>query len=385
MSRHLVLYVAALAVAGALASAAPARPHELGSGRAEVYLQRDGAFRIDLQLDPDLTLQRLQLAAGQPLTPGLADEPLRAALLARREALLGTVTITAGEAPLRTSFEYVAAPARTPTSAAPSTAAAPATQPAPPPGRREATVRLAGRLPNPAAELRLSWSLPASRYALVVHRAGESGELETHWVEPGDASPPLRPAAAAPSRLAVVRQYLALGFTHILPGGLDHVLFVLGIFLFAARVKPVLVQVTAFTVAHSITLGLSIYGVVSLPSAVVEPLIALSIVYVAVENVLRPSLSSWRVAVVFAFGLLHGLGFAGVLATLGLPRSEFLTALVSFNVGVEAGQLAVIALAFLAVGSWARGESWYRQRVVVPASLAIAAVGLYWTLQRTLL
>jgi hydrogenase/urease accessory protein HupE len=180
----------------------------------------------------------------------------------------------------------------------------------------------------------------------------------------------------------VAGQYLALGFTHILPGGLDHILFVLGIFLFATRLKPVLAQVTAFTVAHSITLGLSIYGVLSLPSKVVEPLIALSIVYVAVENVLRPRLTPWRVAVVFAFGLLHGLGFAGALHELGLPRSEFLTALVTFNVGVEGGQLAVIVLAFLALGSWARRESWYRVRIVVPASLAIAAVGLWWTVQR---
>jgi hydrogenase/urease accessory protein HupE len=375
MSHRGLRLATALAAAGALACAAAARAHELGSGRVEVFLQRDGAFRVDLQLDPDVTLQRLQLAAGEPLTPGLDEAALRAALLARQQALVDTASLTASDTPLRTSFEYVAAPV-------PPAPSAPLT---PSNARREATVRLAGRLPDPDAELQLAWTLPASRYAVVVHREGESGELETHWVEPGEASPPLRPASAAPDRLAVMRQYLGLGFTHILPGGLDHVLFVLGIFLFATRLKPVLWQVTAFTVAHSITLGLSIYGVVSLPSTIVEPLIALSIVYVAVENVLRPKLSPWRVTVVFAFGLLHGLGFAGVLSELGLPRSEFLTALVSFNVGVEAGQLAVIALAFVAVGSWARGESWYRQRVVVPASLAIAAVGLYWTLQRTML
>ena len=366
---------AALLVASALAIAGTARAHELGAGRAEVFLSRDGGFRVDLQLDPDLTLQRLQLAAGEPLTPGLADGPLRTALLAKRDALLGAVTVTAAGAALPTSFAYVPAPH----AASPGAAAVQGKGGA----RREAIVRLAGRLPADATALQLSWSLPASRYALVVHREGESGDLETHWVEPGEAGPPLRRAAAAPSRLAVARQYLALGFTHILPGGLDHVLFVLGIFLFATRLKPVLIQVTAFTLAHSITLGLSIYDVVSLPSSIVEPLIALSIVYVAVENVLRPQLTPWRVAVVFAFGLLHGLGFAGVLSSLGLPRSEFLTALVSFNVGVEGGQLAVIALAFLAVGSWARRETWYRSRVVVPASLAIAAVGLYWTVQRT--
>jgi hydrogenase/urease accessory protein HupE len=187
------------------------------------------------------------------------------------------------------------------------------------------------------------------------------------------------------ARLAVAAEYVALGFTHILPGGLDHILFVLGIFLLAQRARPVLAQVTAFTLAHSITLGLAMYGVLSLPSRIVEPLIALSIVYVAVENVLRPRLTPWRVAVVFCFGLLHGLGFAGALRELGLPRSQFLLALVTFNVGVELGQLAVLAAAFVLVASWARHEQWYRSRVVVPASLAIAAVGLWWTLERTML
>ena len=166
---------AALLLGAALVLAGAARAHELGAGRVEVFLARDGGFRVDLQLDPDLTLQRLQLAAGEALTPGLAEAPLRAALLARREALLATAAVTAAGAPLPTSFEYVPVP--------------PAAN-----GRREAVVRLAGRLPASAADLRLAWSLPASRYALVVHREGETGDLETHWVEPGEAGPPLRRA-----------------------------------------------------------------------------------------------------------------------------------------------------------------------------------------------
>src|SRR5205823_5104476 len=127
-------------------------------------------------------------------------------------------------------------------------------------------------------------------------------------------------------------------FTHIVPGGLDHILFVLGIFLLSMKVKPVLAQVTAFTLAHSITLGLTIYGLVSVSPRVVEPMIALSIAYVAIENIATTALRPSRVAIVFAFGLLHGMGFAGVLKELGLPRAEFLTALVTFNVGVELGQ-----------------------------------------------
>ena len=121
---------------------------------------------------------------------------------------------------------------------------------------------------------------------------------------------------------------------------------------------------------------------VSLPPSIVEPLIALSIVFVAVENILTPELTPTRLLLVFAFGLLHGLGFAGVLAELGLPRSEFLPALLSFNVGVEAGQLAVIGLAILLLGLPFRHRDWYRQRVVVPASCLIAAVGLYWSVER---
>src|SRR5204863_813326 len=186
------------------------------------------------------------------------------------------------------------------------------------------------------------------------------------WVD-GDATSapfPLSRAVVPPTRLDVIRQYLILGFTHIVPHGFDHILFVLGLFLLSARVKPVLLQVTSFTVAHSITLGLTIYGVVSVSPRIVEPAIALSIAYVAIENLTTSKLKPWRVAIVFAFGLLQGMGSAGVLKELGLPRSEFLTALVTFNVGVELGQLAVSGTAFVLIAAWARTKPWYRPRLV---------------------
>jgi hypothetical protein len=137
-------------------------------------------------------------------------------------------------------------------------------------------------------------------------------------------------------------------------------------------------QVTAFTIAHSLTLGLTMYGIVSLPSRIVEPLIALSIAYVAIENILTP----WRPAVVFCFGLLHGMGFASALAELRLPREEIIPALISFNLGIEFAQLTVLAVAFLAIAVWIRDKWWYRPRFVVPASALIAAIGLFWTVQR---
>jgi hypothetical protein len=157
---------------------------------------------------------------------------------------------------------------------------------------------------------------------------------------------------------------------------------VLGIYLLSGRARSVLLQVSAFTVAHSITLALSLYGIVAVSPRIVEPLIALSIAYVAIENVFLSELKSWRIALVFAFGLLHGMGFAGALKELGLPRSEFVMALVTFNVGVEAGQLAVIAAAFMLVGWYCAHRDWYRSRIVVPASTLIACTAIYWTIER---
>lgn len=251
---------------------------------------------------------------------------------------------------------------------------------------RLTTIRFAGGIPPGSAAF--TWRYPPEYGESALRIAMPAGGIvRADWLMAGQMSAPfqLDPALVpVRTRLDVFRDYTVLGFTHILPKGLDHILFVLGIFLLSVHWRPLLYQVTAFTVAHSITLALSLYGVISLPASVVEPLIALSIVYVAVENIVVGELRPWRVWVVFGFGLLHGLGFAGVLTELGLPAGEFLPALLAFNVGVELGQLAVIGLALLAVGVWFRDRSWYRARVVVPASVLIAATGAYWTIERVL-
>jgi hydrogenase/urease accessory protein HupE len=258
--------------------------------------------------------------------------------------------------------------------------------PSDPPGRT--TVVLSGAIPGGAHSFRFAETARIGSYPLVLKTEGSESSV-WQWQEggPGQEKLPGTPFELAktvvpPTRWQVIQLYLALGYTHILPKGLDHILFVLGIFLLSRKVKPVLAQVTAFTVAHTLTLALTIYGVVSLPSSIVEPLIALSIAYVAIENLLTRELKARRIVLVFLFGLLHGMGFAGVLSQLGLPRSEFLPALVSFNLGVEAGQLTVIAAAFLLVGLPFRHRSWYRGWVVVPISCLIAAVGLFWSVQR---
>lgn len=175
--------------------------------------------------------------------------------------------------------------------------------------------------------------------------------------------------------------FVRMGFLHILPEGIDHILFVLGLVLVAMRTKDLLSQVSAFTVAHSLTLGLALFGVVRLPERIVEPIIALSIAFVAIENVLANRVGKWRLAAVFGFGLIHGLGFAGALQDLGLGRRDLVPALVGFNVGVELGQLAVVAMALGVLGSFRSGPN-YRKHIVIPASLLIAAVALFWTVQR---
>lgn len=245
-------------------------------------------------------------------------------------------------------------------------------------------VVLEAEIPPGSQDLEWQWPKALGDNVLRVRLPGEK-KLYTTWLKNGESSGPVSiQGLVEPSAGQVFRNYVALGFTHIVPKGLDHILFVLSLFLLSTHWRPLLYQVTAFTLAHTLTLGLSIYGIISLSPSIVEPLIAASIVFIALENVFSASLHAWRVLIVFIFGLLHGMGFAGVLTELGLPDSQYLAALLSFNVGVELGQLAVIAGAFLLVLPWMRGPN-YRRFIVIPASLAIATVGAWWTVERIFL
>lgn len=182
--------------------------------------------------------------------------------------------------------------------------------------------------------------------------------------------------------------YVSIGVRHILPGGLDHILFVLAIFLASIRLRALVIQISAFTIAHTATLALAASGVITPSPAIVEPLIALTIGFVAVENLFFNDMTKWRPAIVFSFGLVHGMGFAGFFGELGLPPGQFWSALISFNVGVEAGQLAVIAAA-AAVGLALRkllddptGTRQYRRFVVLPGSALIGVIGFWWAVER---
>jgi hypothetical protein len=241
---------------------------------------------------------------------------------------------------------------------------------------------LRGEIPEGAQDFTWTYSWTFTPYAFAIGR--DSDPPVTGWLEGGKTSAPFSLAVEGPSddrRLAAAR-YLKLGFTRILPYGIDHVLFVLGVFLLGGGVRSVLWQVGAFTVAHSITLGLSLFGLIAPSPALVQPVIALAVAYVAIENLFFSELRSWRVAPIFAFGLPHGLVLAGALHELDLPRSELLTALVTFNLGVEAAQSAVIGAALVLVGWRGGNRESYRRLVVVPASLVMACTGVYWTVTR---
>lgn len=345
--------------------AAEASAHDLERTLVNLTFSPDGSFVVEIANDPAWLLLRLESFAGGQVPEGITPEGRDARLHTLTSVFIDRVVLFVdGHETRPTSAEYLPARAR----------AGDALPPL-------ATFRLRGRMPADPRTLRWLYGLVIDPYPLTVRRA--DGQSMTEWIQGSDWSGTIDLSGQfrRAERLEVMRNYFALGYTHILPKGLDHILFVLGLFLLSVRPRAILIQVTAFTVAHSITLALTMYGVVSAPARIVEPLIALSIAYVAIENLVTNQLKPWRLGLVFGFGLLHGMGFAGVLSDLGLPRGEFLTALLSFNLGVEAGQLTVIAIAALGV-AWYRHRVWYHQRVVVPASIAIAVVGVYWTVTR---
>ncbi|SEW09821.1 HupE / UreJ protein [Cognatiyoonia koreensis] len=212
---------------------------------------------------------------------------------------------------------------------------------------RTSDLQFTAALPEGADTVSVGW---ASEYGVLVFRQMGVDAAYTDYLEAGASTPAFSLTGGdQASGLATFIEYIPVGFDHIVPKGLDHILFVLGLFFLSTRMRPLIWQISAFTLAHTITLALAALGWVNIPGSIVEPLIALSIVYVAVENIFTDGLSRWRPAVIFGFGLLHGLGFASVLAEFGLPENSFIPALIGFNIGVEIGQLAVIAVAFLCV------------------------------------
>lgn len=217
----------------------------------------------------------------------------------------------------------------------------------------------------------MSLALALLQQSLSVFAGGMALPLLVAWQEEGAGG--------------VASHFLQEGFVHIIPHGLDHILFVLGLFFMCRAFPALLLQITLFTMAHSLTFGLGMLGLVKVPGNVVEPLIALSIAIVAVENLLLPKEVRWRwrLVAVFAFGLVHGLGFANAFQNVEVTLSPatFPVALLGLNLGVGLGHLAVVGVAYVACSAfWSR--AWYRRAVAIPASGVIAVVSLFWVVAR---
>ena len=223
----------------------------------------------------------------------------------------------------------------------------------------------------------------------LVVRHGTGDNAYAAFLEGGEISIPLpRMGKVEESAPAVFWRFVVEGFDHIIPKGLDHILFVFGLFLFSQVWRALLWQITAFTLAHTVTLGLATLSVIEIPPGqmwLVEALIAISIAYVAIENIFQSKLGWWRIVVVFCFGLLHGLGFASVLGDLGLAQGQFILSLIAFNIGVELGQLAIIASALIILTLPFGRSQRYRKLVVIPGSVVIAGIGLWWAIERIFL
>jgi hypothetical protein len=176
--------------------------------------------------------------------------------------------------------------------------------------------------------------------------------------------------------------FLQLGFTHVLPLGLDHILFILTLYFLNPTFKSIVIQCSLFTLAHSITLAL-VAGGVFLPNPhVVEPLIALTIFFTAIQNIVKEKVQAGRMIVVFAFGLIHGMGFAAAFREIDLKSMSLFSSILFFNVGVELAQISVVVLAYLLIGKWFSKKSWYRTGIVYPVSSVIAGIAVFWFVER---
>ena len=245
---------------------------------------------------------------------------------------------------------------------------------------RETEIVVRGSFSSSNPLLQFRWDPFYGSIVLRVNKDRE--ELFTKYLQNGDTANFSTSTNQQQTFLSVVQDYIIIGFQHIVPKGLDHILFVVGLFLLSTRLRPLIWQVSAFTLAHTVTIFLGVMKIIVIPAFIVEPIIAISIVYIAIENIFLKDLSKWRPVLVFIFGLLHGLGFAGILNEIGVAESYFITSLVSFNIGVEIGQLLVISICFVSIGFWFGQKKWYRNYLTNPLSAIIAIVGLFWFIER---
>lgn len=243
------------------------------------------------------------------------------------------------------------------------------------------TTRLVMEARSDPGELRVHWSGEEESELIVLTEDSENGEIVS--VQPGGEIRLLEVEASGEAMAANQSRsggWISSGFHHVLPLGLDHMLFIVGLFLMVPKWKPLMGQSLLFTLAHSATLALAVLGWVQVPGKWVEILIAFSIAFIGVENLLTHQISRQRLILVFGFGLVHGLGFASVLADQlgGIPRERLAWPLLGFNLGVELAQLTVLASSFVVLWPLRR---WTRA-VQTVGSVFVAIAGCGWMITR---
>jgi hypothetical protein len=364
--------------------ALPARAHELGTIQAYVTFQPGGTWKVDISIDeehiPPLPASRPAGETRYGPISGLTPE-LRSRLGIFFSALADRSTLAFDGRPAvpeALSVDRPASPADDPFAPLP-----------------KLTLHLKGAIPSGAKTATFSTTLPIGSYPLSLTNEGDAMPSR-RWPQGGPKAEtgdpfPLSLRVVPPPLGRVALRYLGLGVRRILPQGTEQILFALGIFLWSRRRKLLLAQIAAFTAGFVVASAASVAAVPnSLLSSprLIEPALALSILYLALASLLprrRQPFPSLHLALVALCGLPHGLEFAKTLRDLSPPRSVLATAVSSFDLGALSGLLAVLAAASLLIGSRWSGRAWYRHRVVVPASLALATIGLYWSIERIFL
>ncbi len=352
-----------------LVLATPVRAHEIRPAIADLFLQ-DGEFRLEIRLNLEAIVAEIGSEAKNTQDSPNAEryDELRAMgpdelqQAFDKAAFVEKMIVLLDDVPGRSEVVSVDIPEVGDLTL-----------------RRDSYIVVAGPLGR-ASELRLGWD--AAYGEIIIRLIDEQNDYNAYLTKGGVTDPISTEGATVISFWGNLANYVVVGYYHILPKGLDHILFIVGLFLMSTRLTSLLWQVSAFTLAHSITLALGVLGILVVPSSIVEPLIAVSIVYVCIENIFMPHMSKWRPVLIFLFGLLHGQGFAGALKEFGLSTENIASGLIGFNIGVELGQVSIILLCFLLVGFWFAGKEWYRRIIVIPASSVIALIGAFWVVER---
>ncbi|MEM1388794.1 MAG: HupE/UreJ family protein [Pseudomonadota bacterium] len=245
---------------------------------------------------------------------------------------------------------------------------------------RDSTIAVTAALPDDDTRVTVGW---AAAYGLLVVRQADAGEdgYSDLLLNGRTSDPFTRTSATRQGVLGLFAQSLIAGVLHVASDGLDHILFVLVLVIGALRLIPVLVQITAFTLAHTIAQSLAALGYVTLPVALAVSVIAAILVLLSVENIVRRNPAPWRTAIAVVYGVVHGLAFASLLGGSPGGNAGLAAQLIGFNLGLELGQLLVLAVAFVVFGLWLGQKPWFRSWVAVPASALIGLLSAFWLVE----